>query len=145
MTQQRTTSWLRRRDLAAAARICAQGMRDNPVHRLAFGDDPQRRQRRLTRFFSGLLPYIDRHGQLLGTFQGSTLIGVLGLLPPNRCQPSRLDVLRLLPALLTSHTPIGLFRVRAWLATWAGNDMREPHWHLGPLAVAPDHQRRGIG
>lgn len=131
--------------LDSAARLCARSMRDNPLHVRVFGPDPQRRLRRLQRFFSGLLPYAQRKGLLLGAHKGENLIAVCGLLPPGHCLPNRLETLRLLPPLLASNSPVGLFRLRHWLSAWAHNDLREPHWHLGPMAVDPPWQGRKVG
>lgn len=36
-------------------------------------------------------------------------------------------------------------RIIEWRRTWSENDHPEPHWHLGPMAVAPAEQGRGIG
>lgn len=120
-------------------------MRDNPIHMQAFGADARRRERRLNRFFSGLVPYIHRKGKFMGAYTDGVPIGVLGMLPPGACRPTRADLLRLLPSLLMSNSPAGVLRVRRWLGTWAGIDPDEPHWHLGPLAVDPAHQGRGAG
>ncbi len=140
-----TIRTLARKEVAAAIGICARGMRDNPVHVRVFGTDPHRRRRRLERLFAGLLPWIQHRGSLVGAWSGPVLIGVLGLLPPGTCMPTRLDMLRLLPALARCHTPTGLMRVQRWLSAWAANDLPAPHWHLGPLAVEPGLQRRGVG
>lgn len=136
---------LGRREVAASIGVCVRSMRDNPVHVQAFGADPYRRRQRLERLFAGLLPWIHRRGSLVGAWSGPVLIGVLGLLPPGTCMPTRLDMLRLLPALARCHTPAGLVRVRSWLTAWAANDLPAPHWHLGPLAVEPAQQGRGVG
>lgn len=133
------------RDLAAAAGVCARGMRDNPIHVQAFGADPLRRQRRLARFFAAVVPLVQRKGTLMGAYDGGVLIAVLGLLPPGACRPTRRDILRLLPSLLTSNSPAGLLRVRRWLSAWARNDPPEHHWHLGPLAVDVAHHGQGVG
>ena len=131
--------------LNTAARLCARSMRDNPIHVRVFGAEPERRLRRLQRFFSGLLPYVQRKGLLLAAHEGKNLIAVCGLLPPGHCLPKRTETLRLLPSLLASNSPAGLLRLRHWLGTWARNDLREPHWHLGPLLVDPPWQGRGVG
>lgn len=132
-------------DLSAAVGICAQAMNDNPIHIKVFGAEPRLRERRLRRLFPALLNYVYRKGSLYGTFVDHQLIGVLGMLPPKTCQPSFTDLLRLLPRLLTASHPLGSLRLVIWLATWAKLDPATPHWHLGPLAIAPNWQKKGVG
>jgi len=132
-------------DLLAAAEICARAMRDNPIHIQVFGAPHELRERRLRRFFPGLLAYVHRKGSLYGAFAKGTLVGVLGMLPPKTCKPSPRDLLRLAPTLLTSSSPVGTLRLAIWLSTWARIDPSTPHWHLGPLAIVPAWQHRGIG
>jgi ribosomal protein S18 acetylase RimI-like enzyme len=136
---------LRKSDLLVAADICAEAMHDNPIHIKVFGSDPALRKRRLKRLFPALLGYVHRKGSLYGVFTDDNLIGVLGMLPPKTCKPSFGDFLRLLPRLLTSHNPLGTVRLAIWLGTWAKIDPTAPHWHLGPLAIAPAWQRQGVG
>lgn len=132
-------------DLLAAAGLCARAMNDNPIHVQVFGRSPVLRERRLTRFFRGLLAYVHHKNGLYGAIADGALVGVLGMLPPKRCKPSLRDGLRLMPALLTSNSPVGTFRLAVWLSTWARIDPSAPHWHLGPLAVTPSWQHRGVG
>jgi ribosomal protein S18 acetylase RimI-like enzyme len=35
--------------------------------------------------------------------------------------------------------------VLKWVGEWSRRDPKEPHWHLGPIAVDWGLQRRGIG
>ncbi|WP_319782562.1 GNAT family N-acetyltransferase [Oceanisphaera sp. IT1-181] len=144
-TSQITLALIPKVDLKAAARLCAEAMAENPLHLKVFGQDINKRQRRLTRLFSGLLPYIARNGELSGAYVGQQLVGVLGRLSPGHCQPYYLELIKLAPALLASNSPLGWLRTRHWLNQWAKFDPATPHWHLGPLAVAPNHQRQGIG
>lgn len=132
-------------DISAAARLCARSMRDNPLHMRAFGADSSRRQRRLHRFLSTLIPPIHRRGMLIGAYADGTLAGILGLLPPATCRSMRVEMLQRLPSLLFSNSPIGTLRQWLWLSAWAQNEPREPHWHLGPLAVTPPLQAQGVG
>ena len=145
MTNNYAIQALSKNDLAQATEICAEAMLDNPLHIKVFGADTRLRARRLKRFFAGMLAYIQRKDSLYGVFVDGRLIGVLGMLPPKRCKPSLADSLRLLPTLLGSNSPIGTLRLAIWLTTWANIDPATPHWHLGPLAVAPAWQRQGIG
>lgn len=140
-----TVRRLNQNDVLAATEICAQAMLDNPIHVRVFGAAATVRERRLKRFFPGLLAYVLRKGDLFGAFAGDKLIGVLGMLPPTQCQPSLRDLWRLLPRLLTSTQPLGTLRLIRWLMQWATIDPATPHWHLGPLAVAPAWQQQGVG
>ncbi|MGO4999257.1 GNAT family N-acetyltransferase [Oceanisphaera sp. W20_SRM_FM3] len=73
------------------------------------------------------------------------LVGVLGRLKPGCCQPGYVEMMKLMPALLASNSPLGWLRTLRWLSQWAALDPKVPHWHLGPLAIAPNFQRQCIG
>jgi len=136
---------LKENDLRAAATICAHAMLNNPIHIRVFGQNENQRLRRLKHFFPGMLAYVYRKGHIYAAFVEQQMVGVFGFLPPKRCQPSIIDAVRLLPSILRSNHLIGLVRVAIWLSTWAKLDPKEPHWHLGPLAVDPQWQQLGIG
>jgi ribosomal protein S18 acetylase RimI-like enzyme len=128
-------------ELRAAALVAARGMRDNPLHVAAIGNDPERRVRVMNRVFSRLLPLPCR--PTLGAWVGTRLVGVADSAEPGRCQPSSRDRLRLAPAMLMAGRAAP--RMARWLSTWAAHDPDVPHSHFGPLAVDPDLQGRGIG
>lgn len=132
-------------ELSTAAQLCAMAMRDNPLHIKVFGKSANKREQRLTRLFGGLLAYIGTKGELMGAYNNGRLVGVMGCLAPSNCQPSLAQLLRLMPALLSSNSPLGLFKTLYWLRSWAKLDPTQPHWHLGPLAVTSDWQGQGIG
>lgn len=132
-------------ELSIAAQLCAVAMRDNPLHIKVFGKSASKREQRLTRLFNGLLIYIHRKRELIGAYNNGHLVGVMGCLPPAHCQPSLAQLLRLVPTLLSSNSPLGLFKTLYWLRSWASLDPPQPHWHLGPLAVDSDWRGQGIG
>ena len=35
-------------------------------------------------------------------------------------------------------------RLMDFLSVWQNNELAEPHWHFGPVAVHPEYQRQGI-
>lgn len=139
-----------------AAGLLAQGMRDNPTHIEAFGNDPARRERTLRRMFTPFLRQQMRYGLVLGAFSAppttapdsatAQLVGVAALSAPGRCQPGLGSQLLALPAFFHPTGLKAVLRMRAWVNIWAEHDGAMPtHWHLGPLAVAPQHQGGGIG
>ena len=136
---------LDRRDLPSAVGIIARGMRENPLHVAALGDDPNVRGARLIRMFTVALPTIYSKGVVLGAFEGDTLVGIAGMVAPGHCQPTFIEKLRLMPRFVPAVGGGGFARVGRWMAAWAQHDLKQPHWHLGPVAVDVDMQGRGIG
>lgn len=134
---------LKRADVPAAVGVLARGMRDNPVHVAAFGDDPERRRRQLERLFTALFRVI-RAQQPLAAWDGGTLVGITGSLASPACSPTNVEQLRMLPTVVRMG-PRTAARVNTWVSTWSKRDPAEPHWHLGPLSVDAHLQGRGIG
>jgi GNAT superfamily N-acetyltransferase len=133
---------LLRTELSAAAQLLARGMRDDPMHCVVFGPDPAHRQERLGRFFGGLLPALGYPA--LSAWEDDRLVGVLALFPPGNCHPSLLSQVRIACPLLTLNFG-ELSRLRRWFHASEERDLRERHWHLGPVAVDRHLQGQGIG
>ena len=129
----------------AAAAVLGRGMRDNPIHERAFGGDPGRREAALTRLFGGVLRMHVVGGVILGAFSAGELVGVCSMVPPGRCQPSGLEILGLVPALIGAGGLASALRVLRWSSGWARHDPKAPHWHLGPVGVERPLQGKGVG
>jgi GNAT superfamily N-acetyltransferase len=129
------------KELRSAALVVARGMRDNPLHVAAIGDDPDRRVRVMHRLFSRLMALPGR--PTLGAWDGDRIVGVADFAEPGRCQPSSLDGLRLAPAMVMAGGAAP--RLTRWFSTWGRLDPDRAHSHFGPLAVDLDLQGRGIG
>jgi GNAT superfamily N-acetyltransferase len=127
----------------AAVGVLARGMRDNPLHVAAYGQDPDRRLRchaRLMRAFLGIFGA----QELISAHRDGTLVAVAGVAPARTCQPTAGQRLRMVPTLVALG-PGTAARVGKWLSTWARQDLDEPHLHLGPVAVDAHLQGQGIG
>jgi GNAT superfamily N-acetyltransferase len=118
-------------------------MRENPNNVVAFGDDSARRERCLERTFAALFR-VTRSQQPLCARKGETIVGVTGVAPPGCCQPSALERLQIAPSIVASG-PGRALRVLRWTGAWEARDPSARHAHLGPLAVEPELQGRGIG
>jgi ribosomal protein S18 acetylase RimI-like enzyme len=127
-----------------AAQVLGRAMRDNPNNVAAWRLDDASRQQALSRFFRAVLRGLFVRGQMLGAFEGRTLVGVCVLAPPGRCQPSGGEKVRILPTLLVGN-PLVAVRVLKWTTEWTRRDPAQAHWHLGPVAVDTHLQGRGIG
>jgi len=132
-------------DLPAAVGVVARGMRDNPLHIAALGTDVNQRINRLSGMFSAALPLLLSKGVLLGAFDKDTLVGIAGMIAPGRCQPTLMEKLTLAPRIVPGVGFDAAVKVRNWLDQWASYDLRQPHWHLGPVSVDADRQGTGIG
>jgi len=136
---------LKRHDLPSAVGVIARGMRENPLHIAALGADAELRGARLIRMFTVALQLIHSKGVLLGAFEGDTLVGIAGMVAPGRCQPTLTEKLTTMPRFMPAVGGGALTRVGLWMAAWAEHDLKQPHWHLGPVAVDTHMQGRGIG
>src|SRR5436305_636780 len=132
-------------ELGNAAEVLGRGMRDNPIHLIAFGADPAHREVIITRVFSNVLRQQHSKGAILGAFSGSKLVGVCAMVSPGRCRLTLTQRLSLLPVILPGITlGSGLAALR-WLSVWGRQDPHEPHWHIGPVGVERELQGTGIG
>lgn len=127
-------------ELNEAAALLSLAYRDNPVARSFFGDDPDRRYTLnigVQAFRIGSMdppPIVAR--------RGSELVGVCGFETPAGATPTLEAVERLFAGL-----EAGGVRKRAeeMIAGFAAGAPPGKHWHLGPVAVAPNQQGGGIG
>lgn len=130
-------------DVPDAVGVLARGMRDNPLHVVAYGDDPDRRERVHARVCTFVLEKMTAQEPIVA-LDGDRIVGVAGATPPGRCQPNAGEKLQMLPALAGLGPRTGL-KVMSWTGTWAKHDPDETHVHLGPVGVDRDLQGQGIG
>jgi ribosomal protein S18 acetylase RimI-like enzyme len=150
ITDQR--DWLDRLEIGAldasefdeALGVLARGMRDNPLHVAAFGEDPEVRLRSFRTLMSAAFSVKDFSHTLVARGEDGVIVGVCGMMPPGDCLPDFGQRLRLLPTLLHIG-PRSAGRAMRWMGIWEKHDPQEGHWHLGPLAIDAYAQGRGVG
>lgn len=135
---------LMRQEARMAIEMLARGMRDNPLHIAAFGNDPDVRLKKYQTLMVGLFAVKDLSHTLVARQSNGVIVGVCGMMRPGDCLPTAKEKLRLVPRLLALG-PKSLGRVFPWLGVWGQHDPAERHWHLGPLAVDSHLQGQGIG
>ena len=131
--------------IAAAAKLLAGSMRDNPLHQQVFAGDEARLEPLLATAFARLLRRQMRSGHVLGAWEDGVLVGVAAMVAPGCCQPDLREQLAMLPLLARARTLRRLPWIAHWLRIWARHDPAFDHWHLGPAAVDRSRQRQGIG
>jgi len=124
----------------ATVSILADAFVTNPLHVSAFG--PQRIDQNRLFFRIGL-----RHmfiGQSFVALVNGEVRGYVHFKASPYCLPSSEEVPIATATLLK---PLGeaIPRVVTWFAKWCHLDPEEPHLHLGPIGVAPEAQRQGVG
>jgi GNAT superfamily N-acetyltransferase len=134
---------LRADERRLAGGLTARAMRDNPTTWALHGTDALDRlaytQTIWTAFFHR------PPGPALGAFYRGCLVGVAGATPPGACIGVALGS-RAPETVATAEPPPGdLARADYVQATYAVNDLPEPHWHVGPVAVEPGFQGLGVG
>jgi ribosomal protein S18 acetylase RimI-like enzyme len=132
---------LSRADVTRAAIVAARALRDNPTSIAVFDGDPGRRERRLETLCQATLA-MRRRITMMACREG-VVVGVASASLPGACSASFLEQVRLLPFLLRDLP--STMRMSQQQLAWARWHPRERHYHLGPVAVEPALQRRGIG
>jgi GNAT superfamily N-acetyltransferase len=129
-------------ELPDAIGTLARGMRDNPLHVAAFGDDLAHRVASLTQMFSGVMPM---QPEPLRARADGAIVGVCGHIPPGPCMVTTFGELPAdqFPPFFEDRGDQA--RVVEWLQTWGKHDPAEPHFHLGPVAADAGKQGQGIG
>ena len=130
-------------DVDQALAVLARGMRDNPNHVAALGDDPTARLATLRTFLESYRSIAEREALVARDATGR-IVGVMAMMRPGECR---------LPMPYEAGTLSGFYaedpeaasRVKRWLDVWRKHDPHERHWHCGPFAVDARLQRTGIG
>jgi ribosomal protein S18 acetylase RimI-like enzyme len=129
-------------ELPDATGVLARGMRDNPLHIAAFGDEADHRVDSLTRMFNGVMPM---QPEPLRASADGKVVGVCGFGAPPECMVHMFGELSAdqFPSSFEDAGEQG--RVVEWLQAWGKRDPGEPHFHLGPVAADAGRQGQGIG
>lgn len=136
---------MERHEIPAVLDVLVRGMRDNPMHVAVYGDDPGERlaSQRLMLEAGFEITGLDRDMLVARRLDG-TVVGVCGMMAPDETLPGGIDQLRLLRRILKLG-PGTAIRLLRWIEAWTRLDLKQPHWHLGPVAVDPRYQGQGIG
>ncbi len=128
--------------LQAMVEILSAAYVDNGLHLAAFpGEEGDRltQNRALFGLAMGMLG-----GTWLCVRAGSDLVGVLRYAPSPGCIPPP-EAQGELGQVFAANLGEAGVRVAEWFKSWSDVHPGGKHWHLGPFAVAPEYQGRGIG
>ena len=120
--------------------VLADAFVSNPLHLAAFG--PGRMDQNRLFFRIGLRQMFI--GQAFVALVDGAVGGYVHFNASPDCLPAPLTIPH---AAATMLKPLGeaIPKVIKWFSRWCHLDPEEPHVHLGPIGVAPERQRQGIG
>ena len=127
-------------ETAEAARVVGRAMGRTPFP-MAIFRDTQRSERGMETSFSVMARRWT--GGVLVARSGGRVVGVLRMVDWPNCQMTAAQAIGMLPVLAAMGT--AALRGMRGQAVWGRHDPRRAHSHLGPLAVMPEMQGRGIG
>ncbi|MFC8717269.1 GNAT family N-acetyltransferase [Kitasatospora sp. NPDC057198] len=130
-------------ELETACRIVGLAFADNPSNLATVRGDQKKATRAMeqgTRIIKLGSPF----SHVLGAEREGRLVGILNAAEWPHCQMKLGEKIRTAPVMIRT---IGFNLPRAFkvMSSRAKHEPREPHWHIGPVAVHPDEQGRGVG
>jgi GNAT superfamily N-acetyltransferase len=128
---------------SAAGAVAGRALCDDPLVVFLHGDDVAMRLRASYDMFVGTV--VAMPDPAIGGFLGNHAVAVVAASAPGTCFMHRLDAeYRMMP-----DGPLGApgspDRLRRAMANWCANHTDERHWHVGPVAVEPILQGKGLG
>jgi len=128
-------------DLPQAAVVAARAFSTDPLTIAVFRERPDK-ERHMEATFRRLLEHMP--GQVFIAKKDELVVGMLRMIEWPHCQKSFNQTLISLPIMLIRLRGMAIRRLKAQYS-WSKHHPREPHWHLGPVAVVPEMQGQGIG
>jgi ribosomal protein S18 acetylase RimI-like enzyme len=132
-----------RSDMDEACRVIGLAFADNPNSLVVAGGD-RGSARRIMQASVRVAKLGRTYSYVLVAEEAGRIIGVLNAVAWPHCQMSLGEKLLTAPSMIRVMGP-ALPRALKLLSVWAKHDPRERHWHLGPIAVHPELQGRGVG
>lgn len=137
-----TITEIKPEEVNKVARLLADSMCTNPNHLAIYKSTSESVIKKQHRMFEMVL-----HNENNKTFVAKAngkIVGAMSYTTSESCQMKIIEIIRILPK-LTGIFGRHLFPVLQWRMNWAKHDYSSDHIHFGPLAVAKEHQGKGIG
>ena len=122
--------------------VLSEAYATNPIFVKIFGGSTIQRLRMTHHFFRISMSCLC--GDKMVAVDGKRIVGVIHWSESPACYPSLLKIARLARSLLLS-LQFSAFGIARWIYAWSRADPRGRHCHLGPIAVLPEYQGKGIG
>lgn len=124
--------------------LLAEAYHNNAIEVAVFGAVKSERLRLMQAMFSASFPALFGGTKLVAT-QGERVLGIIHWVAYPGCRPDPELIAEITPGLLSELGEEVAGRLIAWRADWGSRDPEHAHSHLGPFAVVPAAQGRGVG
>lgn len=133
-------------ELSGAGALVGRAMQDNPSLQRVFERCFSRRAAAVGEIYGMILRQTQAKGVIIGAFGADdTLLGVGALIQPGRCAAGTFEKIALSRVVQSCSSVEMALGFQRWQGALARRDPKDQHWHVGPVAVEPGFQRRGIG
>lgn len=135
---------LRTEDMDETASIFALAFKQNPNMKAIWDDPGTAKALHAVEEIMKIAKLKKKYSNVFVAKTGNKIVGAVNYAMWPHCQPTKVEKLVMLPKLLSS-CGIKLPRAVNVLSSWEKYDPAKPHYHIGPLAVLPEYQGKGIG
>jgi ribosomal protein S18 acetylase RimI-like enzyme len=132
---------LQAEDISQTAVVAARAFSTDPLT-VAVYRERSDKESRMEATFRHLLEH--KPGLVFTAKKDGVVVGMLRVAEWPNCQKSFNQALISLPIAFMRQRGAAIRRLRARYS-WSKHHPKEPHWHLGPVAVLPELQGQGIG
>lgn len=130
-------------DMDAVCQVIGEAFADNP-NALAIAKGDHVKAQRMMSGSARVAKFARSCSYALIAQRENQVIGALNAASWPACQLSTGEKAKSAPAMVRV-TGMGLPRAMKLTGAWAKHDPKEPHWHIGPIGVAPQFQGQGVG
>lgn len=123
-------------DIEDSARVLSIAMIENPIHLAVYQKSDESTRIEIESDFKNLLR--DKPGIVFIAKEKQTIVGVMRM---NSCSGKETVNDEIEPKDKNNTD----WRKKVWLNEWDRQDLKDQHWHLGPIGVLPTHQGTGVG
>ncbi|UCC93550.1 MAG: GNAT family N-acetyltransferase [Thermoplasmata archaeon] len=133
---------IRKDEGEVAGSVAARAFAPTPMPSVTMRGSEEKRTRLMKKAMKTLVTNMP--GEVYVARSNGDVVGVMRAVESPECQPSR-GVAMVKPLMMYALLGRSAKRVLHFRGEWRRRDPGEPHLHLDPLAVAPEHQGQGIG
>ncbi len=130
-------------EISAAATALSHALLTQPNLVAVWRRQDERARRAIEKVFKAAK--LDRpYANIFVARNNGQIVGAVNMVEWPRCQPSKLETLRLMPRMIMTFKG-AMIRAAKIQSAWAKHDPEEHHRHIGPIGVLPELQRQKIG